>query len=366
MKKAIDFIKTEPVLVIALALAAISAFFIPPDAAYFSYIDFKTLALLFCLMAVMAGLSAAGFFTRLAEALLRRVTTVRGVVASLTLLCFFFSSLITNDVALITFVPFAIIALRLADRADLIPITVILQTIAANMGSCLTPIGNPQNMYLYNISGLGFLEFFLTMLPWAALSLVFLLVALLFIKNGPIAALQGERAPLYLRAIPVYAVVFALCLLSVLRLVHFGICLGVTLAVLLLFDRGIFKKIDYSLLLTFIGFFIFVGNMGRIPAVRDMISTLLQGREVIFSAAISQVISNVPAALLLSGFTESFDLVLIGVNIGGLGTLIASMASLISYKFVARELPHKKGRYLAVFTALNLLLLAILLGIYLI
>ncbi len=361
MDKVISFIKKESVLFISLLLAASSMFFVVPDSQYISYIDFRTLCLLFCLMAVMAGFSKAGLFEFCANSLLCRAKNTKSVVLVLTLLCFFFSGVITNDVALITFVPFAITVLKLAGKVNLIPITVILQTIAANMGSCLTPIGNPQNIYIFNISGLSFLDFVKLLLPYSVVTLAVLLGIVLGMKKESVSSnMQSAIAP-NIKSSVIFALLFLASLLAVFGIMHHIVCLALVVLVLLITDRKLMLRIDYSLLLTFVGLFIFVGNMGRIPVINNMIESLLWGREIVFSALISQVISNVPAALLLSGFTDNMSALLVGVNIGGLGTLIASMASLISYKYVAAALPDKKAHYLLVFSLLNFALLGIML-----
>lgn len=361
MTRIISFIKKESVLFVSLILAAASMFFVVPDTEYVSYIDFRTLCLLFCLMAVMAGFSKAGLFEFCANSLLCRAKNTTSVVLILTLLCFFFSAVITNDVALITFVPFAITVLKLAGKVSLIPITVILQTVAANMGSCLTPIGNPQNIYIFNISGLSFLDFVRLLLPYSVAALAVLVGIVLGMKKEVVVSnVQATNTP-NIKSTVIFALLFLASLLAVFGVVHHLVCLVLVVLVLLIADRKLILKIDYSLLLTFVGFFIFVGNMGRIPAINNMIVNLLWGREIVFSALISQVISNVPAALLLSGFTDNMSALLVGVNIGGLGTLIASMASLISYKYVAAALPDKKVRYLLIFSLLNFALLGIML-----
>lgn len=364
MEKLAEFIKKEAVLIIALFLAFISCFFVSPDTAYFGYIDFKTICLLFCLMATMCGFSSAGVFFFSADQLIKRTKTSRGIVGTLVFLCFFFSAVITNDVALITFVPFGITVLSLAGLREKIPLTVVLSTIAANMGSTLTPLGNPQNIYIHSISGIGVWQFFVTMLPYALVSFVFVSVTLLTLKSERVEYKGGENFAVDKKKGLFYLVLFILSLLSVLRIIDYIYVSVAVVILLLVFDRKIFRKVDYSLLLTFVGFFVFVGNMGRIPIFKDTIADLIAENEVVLSALISQVISNVPAALLLSGFTDNHEALLIGVNIGGLGTLIASMASLISYKFVAAELPDKKGRYLLIFTALNVLLFCLCLGLY--
>ena len=368
-KKMIRFFKQETVLCAAFALAAVSVFFVRPDKEYLGYVDFRTLAILFCLMSVMAGLQKSGVFQYVAQALLSRVHKAWQLVLILVLLCFFSSMLVTNDVALITFVPFSLIVLGMigpeGKRQQVIPI-VVLQTIAANLGSMLTPIGNPQNLYLYGKAGLSFGSFVLLMLPYAAVALVLIVIWSLVQSrtcHGPVQVSFSEEAKISGSSVhlAVYAALFVLALLTVARVVPYGVTLGVTIAALLMMDRSIFGRVDYSLLLTFVGFFIFIGNIGRIPAFSQMLQQIVSGHEILAGVAASQVISNVPAALLLSGFTENLSALIIGVNLGGLGTLIASMASLISYKLIAREESQVKGVYFRYFTVANVCFLVILL-----
>ena len=371
MKAITDFIKREAVLVIASVLAVISAFIIPPDKEYLGYIDWRTLGILFCLMAVVAGLKEQGLFRLLAERMLDKVRTIRQLVFVLVGLCFFLSMLVTNDVALITFVPLTFIMLELAGADTLgkwlLP-TVAMQTIAANLGSMLTPFGNPQNLYLYSLSGISPVDFVLILLPYCALSGVLLAVWIIvgsWKRNDPVTVSLAERTQLKSRRIPlVYGALFLLSLLSVLRVVDYRITLGVVLLAVVIMDRATLKKVDYSLLVTFVAFFVFIGNMGRLPLFREAISGVIGGAEVLTSVVSSQVISNVPAALLLSEFTAEYSALLIGTNLGGLGTLIASMASLISFKLLAAKYPEKKGKYMAWFTISNVAFLAVLLGLY--
>ena len=368
-EKIIQFCKRETVLCAAFALAIISSFFVPPDKEYIGYVDFRTLAILFCLMSVMTGLQKSGVFQYVARALLTKVRKAWQMVLILVLLCFFSSMLVTNDVALITFVPFTLVVLGMAGPEIksrlLIPI-VVLQTIAANLGSMLTPIGNPQNLYLYGKAGLSPGDFVRLMLPYAAAALL-LTAAWSLIQArslcGPVQVSFTERAELSgsKARLAVYAVLFMLALLTVARIVPYGATFGATVLALLLADRRIFLRVDYSLLLTFVGFFVFIGNIGRIPAFSQMLRQIVSGHEVLAGVAASQVISNVPAALLLSGFTENLSALIIGVNLGGLGTLIASMASLISYKLIAREENQVKGVYYRYFTVANVCFLVVLL-----
>ena len=343
-------------------------FFIPPSVNYFSYIDFRVLALLFSLMAVVRGFSSIGVFTRLGTMLLHKVHSLRTLASLFVFLCFFFSMLITNDVALITFVPFTFTVLCLsgeeAVRKLAVPV-VVLQTIAANLGSMLTPIGNPQNLYLYGKIQMSPIAFIKLMLPYSAVSLLFLLICTaVAAKHSGIAvrdvagALQAEDAGQetagWRRYLPVfYLILFLLCLLTVAHMIPYPVTLGIVVLGVGILDRATIGKVDYSLLLTFVGFFIFIGNIGRMPAFCSFLQKIIEGREVMTAVAASQVISNVPAALLLSGFTENVKALIVGTNLGGLGTLIASMASLISYKQVASQIPGEKKRYFGWFTVAN-------------
>ncbi len=375
MKRIKEYLKKELVLTVAVLLALVSMFIVTPDAKYISYIDFKTLSILFCLMAVMSGLQEIGLFREIAEKLLGMVNKIGQLVLILVLLCFFFSMLITNDVALITFVPFTFIVLALLgeerEKELLIPV-VALQTIAANLGSMLTPIGNPQNLYLYGQSAMGLGEFMLLLLPYSMVSLVLIIVSCLYLGRKSEAKapaqvmeqfrtmagqthLQGSKWDILL-----YLVLFALSLLTVAGFLHYGITLCVVIISLLIFHRKLFAMIDYSLLITFVGFFIFIGNMGRIPAFCELLQGIIEGNEVLTAVISSQVISNVPAALLLSGFTKNYEALILGTNLGGLGTLIASMASLISYKYIAKENKCGKGAYFAFFTIANVFFLIVL------
>ena len=341
-------------------------FFVAPGPEYVDYIDFRSLGILWSLMVIMEGLKKIGLFQYIGQWLLRRTRRVWQLAAVLIFLCFFSSMLITNDVALITFVPFALYILAQTNMTELLIPVVVLQTLAANLGSMLTPVGNPQNLYLYGLSGMGFGEFLGLMLPYTALTFVMLIVSICFLKGKgrPLPQSVLNVGDVYATPVPkilVYAAMFVLALLVVLRIVPFWILCIVVLGAVFFLDRKVLISVDYALLFTFVGFFIFTGNLGRIPQVSQFLTNMIAGREVLTGVLASQVISNVPAALLLSGFTENYSDLIVGVNLGGLGTLIASMASLISYKVLAHDHNEKKGRYFLVFTAMNILYLAVLL-----
>ena len=373
MKKIVEFLKKETVLSVALILAVISMFIVLPDTEYVGYIDFRTLSILFCLMAVMVGMQEIGLFRFTAEKLLVKVKNTTQLVLSLVLLCFCFSMFITNDVALITFVPFTFIVLRMlgedVEKRLMIPV-VVFQTIAANLGSMLTPMGNPQNLYLYGKSGMGLMNFLGLMLPYTALSLVLLVLCSIFLgkksSEGTVAVVLSEKTSLQgqEKALLRYTILFVVSLLTVAHVLDYIVCLVIVLVAFLIWDSPLLKKVDYALLLTFIGFFVFIGNMGRVPFFNDLLQKLVAGNEVVTSVISSQIISNVPAALLLSGFTENVEGLIVGTNLGGLGTLIASMASLISYKYIAKENKCSKGAYFGYFTVANVVFLVILMALW--
>ena len=362
MSRVKDFLKREAVLCIAFLAAVISCFFVPPDGAYLKYIDLRTLALLYCLMVVVAGLRKAGSFTALAHFLCERAGNLRLMSAVLVALCFFSSMLITNDVALLTFVPFAVVVLGMAKREKELVWVVVLQAVAANLGSMLTPVGNPQNLYLYSYYGMSGTDFFSATAPVWVLSLLLVMGSCLLIKKEPVSVFLGEKPILLRKLLLFYAAMFLLCLLVVFRLIRWPVMLALVLLLVGLFDRRTLLKADFLLLLTFVCFFIFAGNLARIDAVDRLLRHMLTGRELFVGVLCSQVISNVPAALLLSGFTENARALLLGVNIGGLGTPVASLASLIALKLYSHAEGAKTGAFLWRFSLVNFLLLAVLLA----
>lgn len=361
---ALRYLTKDPVLLISLIAAIVSAFFVPPSAAYFSYIDWRVLALLLALMLVIAGLKEAGIFLVLVDTMLKKLDNTRTLSMALVAVCFFSSMLITNDVALITFVPLTVLLLTRANQTGLMIFIIVLETISANLGSMLTPLGNPQNLYLYSLSGVSVAQFLRVMCVPTACAFVLLGCACFFVKSVPLSKQFPTltKKPELKTVLP-WLLLFCVCLLSVVHILHVAVALVIVVLGVLAFDRRLLRTADYGLLLTFTFFFIFIGNMKNIPVIRNMLSTLIVGRELIGGILLSQVISNVPAAMLLSGFTENYGELLLGVNLGGLGTPIASMASLISYKAYAATEDANTGRYMGVFMALNILFLLLLLGI---
>jgi Na+/H+ antiporter NhaD/arsenite permease-like protein len=362
MTKIKEFLKKETVLCIAALCAAATMLLVPPDREYLHYIDWRVLCLLLCLMAVVAGFKSLGAFDWLTYQLLRRIKSGRVLGVTLVLLPFFCSMLVTNDVALIVFVPFTLALLEsLGCSGSMIPV-IVLQTVAANLGSMATPVGNPQNLYLYAAYSLEAGEFFSVVLPLTLVSLAGLTIASLPVLPRALPEQKLEEARiLSARRMGIYAGLFVLCLLTVFRIVPYPVTTAVVVAALFLADKKLLKEIDFMLLLTFVCFFVVSENLGRVEAVREFLQSLLEKSTLLTAVGASQVISNVPAAVLLSAFTEQWRELLAGVNIGGLGTPIASLASLITMKLYLRWPGAKIGRFLLVFTAANVAGLVILL-----
>jgi len=361
LKKIKDFIAKEVVLCVAAGCAVLTMFLVPPDREYLHYIDFRVLCLLLCLMAVVAGLKSVGTFHWLTYQLLHRIHNGRVLGLTLVLLPFFCSMFVTNDVALIIFVPFTLMLLdQLGCGKSIIPVT-IFQTVAANLGSMATPVGNPQNLYLYAFYGIGIGEFFSVTLPLTLVSLIVLSVFSLLLLPRKLPTQKLERVYIQsTRDLVLYIILFMLCLLTVFRMVSYPVTTAITVAMLLLMDRKLLKEIDYMLLLTFVCFFTVSENLGRMEAIRNVLQKLLQWNTLLTAVGTSQVISNVPAAVVLSGFTEQWHQMLAGVNIGGLGTPIASLASLITMKFYMGRRNANIVKFLIYFLAVNVIGLALL------
>ena len=360
-KRLVRMFQGDVVLTASLCLAVLSCFISPPSPKYISYIDFNTLIILFCLMLLVEGLREQNFLQYIAAKVLSRVGSMRGMAATLVFLCFFSSMFITNDVALITFVPLGIMMLRMASLRRRLCYTVTLMTIAANLGSMFTPFGNPQNLYLFGLSGISLPEFLLLTIPYT-LGAAVLLGAFVFFgyRHRQLSIKLGETAPLNWKKIGFYLALFLLCVATVSGFLPHVALLLVVGVFLLWRNRGLFIRIDYSLILTFVFFFIFVGNIKQLDVLQTWIGGAMEGRDRLFGVLVSQVISNVPAAMLLSSYSNDLRELLVGVNLGGLGTLIASMASLISYKQVVSQFPSQRKHYLQLFTLCNLAFLLLL------
>lgn len=352
-KELLSFAKKNAVLLIAICAAVITSFIVPPDKEYLGYFDFKTLSCLFSVLAVVCALRNIRFFTILARKIVRLCKNARFCVLTLVYITFIGSMLIANDMALITFLPLGFFALDSTGKQKYLPFTFIMQNIAANLGGMLTPFGNPQNLYLYSKFNIPTGEFTLIMLfPFIVSIAMITLFCLIFVKKEPLFIVPKEEKLNVKRAV-FYALLFILSILAVFRVIHYLIALWIILISLIIVDHKALVKVDYGLLLTFCAFFVFAGNMSRIPAINELLSTLLSKNTLIFSALSCQCISNVPSAILLSNFTDNYRDLLLGVNIGGVGTLISSLASLITFREYTNLYPGSAGKYILKFSAFN-------------
>ncbi|MBE6619816.1 MAG: citrate transporter [Ruminococcaceae bacterium] len=356
------WVRKNAVLCIAMVAALVTSVIVPPDAAYLSYLDLKTLSCLFCTLAVVCALKNIRFFTILAHRIVKATGNLRTAVLSLVMITFFGSMLIANDMALLTFLPLGFFVLSCTGQQKHMAFTFIMQNIAANLGGMLTPFGNPQNLYLYSHFNIPNSEFVTIMAPPFLLATVMIVAAcLLFVPKVSVEVSEREEQPLPRGRTALYLALFVLSIAIVFRTIPYIVGLVAIPAVLLFADRKALKQVDYPLLLTFVCFFIFSGNMARIDVVRDFFSALLDRSVLVFSTLSCQVISNVPSAILLSQFTDNYRELLLGVNIGGAGTLIASLASLITFREYVSHNPGKAGSYIARFSAFNFTFLIVLL-----
>lgn len=357
------FISKNLVMCIAFVVAVITSVIVPVDRQYIGYFDFKTLTCLFCVLAVVCALKNIKFFYILADKIVRVFKNAKMCVLALVYITFIGSMLIANDMALLTFLPLGYFVLTAASKRKYMAFTFIMQNIAANLGGMLTPFGNPQNLYLYSKYNIPNLEFISIMaLPFLFSIIIITVCCLIFVKSEPLK-LKDEAMLLNKKRTALYLTLFALSIVIVFRVIPYWVGLIIIPPVLLVFDRKALKSVDYGLLFTFVFFFIFAGNMARIDIVRDLFSSLLNKNTLLVSIASCQFISNVPSAILLSQFTENYKDLLVGVNIGGVGTLISSLASLITFREYVKHNPGKTRCYIAIFSAFNFAFLIILTGI---
>ena len=352
-QKAITLLKKNAVMFIALAAALTTTLFVPVDAQYLEYFDYKTLTCLFCTLAIVCALKNIRFFYMLAHKTVQLFKNARNSVLALTYITFIGSMLIANDMALLTFLPLGYLVLTTTGKEKYMAFTFIMQNIAANLGGMLTPFGNPQNLYLYTKFNIPTGEFMSIMvLPFVVSILLITACCILFVKPEPLE-IADEQIKLDPKRTAIYLLLFAFSIIIVFRVIPYWLGLIVIPLFLFFMDKKALKMVDYPLLFTFVFFFIFSGNMARIDAVREIFSALLEKNTLLVSTLSCQFISNVPSAILLSQFTENYRELLLGVNIGGAGTLIASLASLITFREYLKHNPGKGKYYIALFSAFN-------------
>ena len=362
MKNIVCFVKHNAVMSIAFLAAVVTSIIVPPDMEYLSYFDFKTLSCLFCVLAVVCAFKNISFFYILAKRIIQVFRSTRYAVLALVYITFIGSMLIANDMALITFLPLGYLVISTTGNHKYMAFTFIMQNIAANLGGMLTPFGNPQNLYLYTKFAIPNGEFISIMFPPFIISVLLITLCCFFVENKPIVV-EDNIFMIPKRRTIIYTLLFVLSIAIVFRTIPYQLGLIIVPLVLIFMDRKALRMVDYPLLFTFVFFFIFSGNMARIEAVRELFSGLLSKNTLIFSAVSCQFISNVPSAILLSQFTQNYSDLLVGVNVGGVGTLISSLASLITFREYTLHNPSGAKRYIALFSAINFGFLIILLAV---
>ena len=363
LRKFVAFCKKNAVMLIAFFVALITTFIITPDKKYLDYFDFKTLTCLFCVLAVVCALKNVRFFYMLAHKIIKVFKNARASVIALVYVTFIGSMLIANDMALLTFLPLGYIVLSTTGKQKYMAFTFIMQNVAANLGGMLTPFGNPQNLYLYTKFSIPTLEFMGIMaIPFIVSILLITLCCFVFVKPEALN-LESESFSLPPVKTAIYVALFALSIIIVFRVIPYIVGLIVVPTTLLFLDRKALKKVDYPLLLTFVFFFIFSGNLARINPVKNFLGSLLQKNTLLVTTLSCQVISNVPTSILLSQFSNNYKALLLGVNIGGVGTLISSLASLITLREYLKHNPKGALKYVGLFSIINFAFLGILIGV---
>lgn len=360
-EKIFNFIKSEVVLTVASVLAIITMFFVPIDKEYLNYFDYNTLICLFCMLAVVAGLKSTNVFELISRKLIGLFHTRRAVIYTLVFGTFFFDMIVANDMSLITFLPLTYIVLHSTKNDKYLAFTFIMQTIAANMGGMITPYGNPQNLYLYSYYNIGTTEFFSILFAQVITVAILLWICCAFVPNEKLKLRKSSKIIISKKTLIVYATLFVLVILSVFRIVPYLLTLAIVLITILIMDRKRFKQVDYALISTFCVFFVFSGNMARIPQIKTFISEIVVKNTLLAGIVSCQFISNVPTAIFLSKFTQNYRDLLISVNIGSLGILISSLASLITLKEFLKHQPKNFFKYLGMFTIFNTMFLIVLL-----
>ena len=360
-EKIFNFIKKEVVLSVAIVLTIVTCFFVPIDKEYSTYFDYNTLICLFCMLAVVAGLKSTNIFELISRKIIGLFHTRRGVIYSLVFGTFFFDMIVANDMSLITFLPLTYIVLHSTKNDKYLAFTFIMQTIAANMGGMITPYGNPQNLYLYSYYNIHTSEFFGILLIQAITVAVLLWICCSFINNEKLTLRKKSKIIISKNILFIYVLLFILVILSIFRVIPYMITLAIVILTILIKDRKRFKDVDYALLATFCVFFIFSGNISRIPAIKEFISNIVVKNTLLAGIVSCQFISNVPTAIFLSKFTTNYTELLVSVNVGSLGILISSLASLITLKEFLKHQPKNFWKYLGMFTLFNTSFLLILL-----
>lgn len=350
----------NPLLVISALAALVTMFFVPPSAEYLSYFNWHTLACLFSILAVIAAIDSSGLLEYVAHSLVEHVNSTRALVIALVLVTLCCSMVLSNDMTLVTVLPLAVVLLKSVNREAEIPFAFIVITLTANLGGMLLPFGNPHNLYLYSVFGVDFGDFVATMAPPLILSVALILVRCCFVKKAEFHYKKPESIRLSKPRVAIYTVLFALCIAMTVDAVPYLMGMVAIVVVLAITDRRVFAKTDYALVLTFVCFFIFSGNIAQIPAISQLFSDVLATCGAFVTSLISsQVISNVPSAILISHFSNDWAGIALGTNVGAVGTPISSLATLITLRQYQKSGLGNNGKFIARFEVYNFAFLII-------
>lgn len=332
MQKVFDFLKTNVIFVVAIIAAVVSCFFVPIDKEYLNYFDLDTLACITLLLLIITGLSNIQFFQIIAKWLVKKFKNTRSIIMCLIFITYVSALVNANDMSLLTFLPLAYVVLKYTNNLRYVAFTFIMQNIASNLGGMITPIGNPQNLYIFSYYNMNILEFFKIMAIPTAIALVLIIIVCFFVKKEPLEYHSDEVTKFSTHKAIIYGLLFLLTILVVLGVIPWWITTIIVVITMLICDWKTFLKIDYTIPLTFVAFFIFSGNLARIPAVINLIGTFISDHTFITAYISCQFISNVPTAVLLSKFTGNYAHLLVSVNVASLGIIFSSLSGIISLK----------------------------------
>ena len=366
MLKVGNWIKRNFIFTIVVIVALISCIFVPISKNYIDYFDGagNTLTCIWGILIIVAGLENIDFFHKVARFIVKKFKSVRSIILSLIFITYISSLINANDMALLTFLPLSYLVLKYTNQTQYLAFTFIMQNIASNLGGMLSPIGNPQNIYLFSFYKIGLLEFFKIMAIPTLCALALIIITCLFIKKSPVEFQDDYDHKIHLPKLIIYAVLFILTFLVVCRVIPFYIVLPILIVVMLCCDYKSFIQVDYTIPLTFVAFFVFSGNMSQIPSIVKLMTKFADSHTFLCSYLSCQLISNVPTSILLSKFTTNYTSLLVSVNVDSLGIIFSSLSGVIALKCFLKYKPkdskHGAWFYIGLDLLLNIGLLLIL------
>ncbi len=348
MNKVLKFFKNNIIFTIVVVIAAISCFFVPFDKGYLDYFEWNTLACIFLLLLIIAGFANIQFFEKVARIIVKRFKNTRSVIMCLIFVTYVSALINANDMSLLTFLPLAYIVLKYTNNQRYIAFTFIMQNIASNLGGMLVPTGNPQNLYIFSFYKMSLWEFLKIMALPTLMALVLIVIVCMFVKKEPLTYVDNTNNKLNVKKSIIYGVLYLITLLVVLRVIPWWIAMIVIVIAMAICDWKSFLMVDYTVPLTFVCFFIFSGNMARIPAITNLMESFVDKYTYLTAYISCNLISNVPTAVLLSKFTNNYAHLLVSVNVASLGIIFSSLSGVIALKEYTKvvrkeKMPKKRG-----------------------